>query len=132
MANLKDQFWTIFKAKGTKEVVLERDNMIVMLGEEGDDYLTIVEMNCPDIDLKRWEYLFRNFTREDPKFVKECQLARTLQFEGQFETSIRVMRFPFVNERAAINTQYNSFDLDGEIDSHLVLISSLGNEELMN
>ena len=56
-------------------MVLNRQNLVVRLSDEGDDYLTVVEMTCPDIGTKMWQHLFRNFTREDPKFLTECQLA---------------------------------------------------------
>lgn len=114
METLQEQFWKIYKSKDTCEIVLERPNFVVRFSEYGEDYLTYVEFICPDIDTNRWKYLFKNFTAEDAKIVKECQLAATLHIEEGHETSIRVLRFPIVAERAAINTQFNLLDYEAE------------------
>ena len=118
-------------------MLLERPGLIVRYKDLILDYLSMVEMICPDVSVQRWKYLFANFTVEDPKFLNECRLAKTLHFEDEnspekFETSIRVLRFPFVNERAAINTQYNLFNYKGNKNMHLILISSKGNNKFMN
>lgn len=83
--------------------------MVVKSKDIETDYLTVVEMTCPEIETSRWKHVFTRLTADDPKYIKECTLAKTLTFEDadcaeRFETSIRVMTFPFVNERAAVNT----------------------------
>ena len=76
--------------------------MVVRFKDLESDFLTMVEMICPEISTRNWKYLFSNFTAEDPKILSECKLAKTLHFEDEtfsekFETSIRVFQFPLVN-----------------------------------
>jgi len=119
-ASLLNMFLTYYRDKESCPVISQRNGITCRLRDLGNEFQSIIEFDCPDIDANRWKYLFQHFTEEDPKIVKEMSLATTLRYEDegcaeQFETSIRALRFAFLTERASLNTQYSFYDYDGKI-----------------